>query len=139
MEIVAEHEIEVRGEDGHRLLATFIPEQGTLRLRLVNDGGGQTALLDAEEAAKLAEYLGDRIPRLEAKAGALKFTTAAGDTVVSFYPDNMGEPFREGISVSLRPAENHGSHVFMEVREAGRLQKFVADSVQLLQPVGLKP
>jgi hypothetical protein len=139
MKTIFEDEIEILGEDGNRLVATFPLDKAVLRLRLINDGSGRTVLLDAEEATKLAEFLEDRIPQLDAKTGALKFATAAGDTVISFYPDNMGEPFREGISISLRPNEDHGTHVFMETREAQRLQRFVAENlVQVLLP-GLKP
>ncbi|MGY3581977.1 hypothetical protein ACVIGB_001100 [Bradyrhizobium sp. USDA 4341] len=139
MRIVAEQEIEILGVDGHRLVATFAPDQEALRLRLVNDGSGRTVLLDAEEATRLSEFLEDRVPRGAGRPGALQFANDTSDTIVSFYADNMGEPFREGISISFRPKQDHAVHVFMENGEADRLRKFVADVAQMLQLASPKP
>lgn len=139
MKLISEQEIEIRGEEYGHVIATFMQDQGALRIRLIVDGEGYTALLDAHEASQLSDFLEASVPRRGARVNSLTFANEANDTMMSFYPDNMGEPFREGISVSLRPIHDHGAHVFMEEVEAGRFRKFASDVVQLLQASGPKP
>jgi hypothetical protein len=57
--------------------------------------------------------------------GSITFTAEDGDALRVVY-DNRGEPYREGVQLSLDKASgDYGAHLFLEDREAIALRNFL--------------
>jgi hypothetical protein len=57
--------------------------------------------------------------------GSVKFEAEDGDSLRVTY-DNRGEPYREGVQLSLDKASgDYGAHLFLEDREAMELRDFL--------------
>jgi hypothetical protein len=123
MKMVAETEIEILAENGARLFAAAGPEIEGMRLRVVRDGVSSTVEIDFDETRSLREFLDESVPSGRYRGGTLEFECDGAS--LAFYPDNMGEPYRSGITVSVR-SQPHGSNwAFVENRQAQVLKRFV--------------
>lgn len=134
MKIVDEVEIEISGEEGARLFAAAGPALDGLRLRLVRDGVSASVEIDFEEARSLRRYLDAHVPRTRhTPSDSLEFE--ALDAALVFHPDNMGEPFRAGLTASFRSSRLGCTWVFMENRQAETLKRFVDTHAPAPAPV----
>ena len=133
MKTVDETEIEILGEEGARLYATFGAAIEGMRLRIARDGVSTALELDGEETARLRDFLDERVPRGRAtRDGSLEFE--GEDASLVFYPDNMGEPYRSGLTASVRSERRGSRWIFIENRQAEMLKRFVAERAPSAAP-----
>jgi hypothetical protein len=119
VETIENREIELLGEEGARATVSFddgswYPDRAGMQMSLYNGSNSSKFYLDLEEAIQLQAMIAAQIPRRKFGGKGVTFEGRAGHSV-AFYPDNMGEPFREGMSIYHRAGDDHpGIHVFLK-------------------------
>lgn len=125
MEALRIEEIELIGEDGGRIVVSADlwatdPERAGVALKIVDCDGRAFVRLDDEEAHQLRAMIEVQIPRRKFGDKGVAFGSQDG-TTLSIRPSNMGEPFREGLQISLGREMETGVRVFIQDHEAVRL------------------
>jgi hypothetical protein len=117
-----------RGEDGNHLSVSRFDNSNSLQIHLEVDGRqGCFLFLEGDEPLRLRDLLVSLYPttrRGDRRIGdhAVRFNTPDGE-VLSFSHSNRGEPYREGVHVSLEFADyEYWGHLFLEEDEVRRLR-----------------
>jgi len=120
------------GEGGASLSLSFDSRGGDhcaeISLRVSDDLRAIEATLSRDEVtsiANLIETLYPATPMRGSKSGSLRFADEDGGALYVRY-DNRGEPYRDGVSVSLEVGDND-ANVFLESFTARSLRKTIVD------------
>lgn len=126
MKIVDMTAKEFLGEEGAHLFAEFDPQRDGVRLHIKSDGKSRTIDLDVAETARLTEAMATSDPtdRKRGREFSVRFN-GPDELTLAIYADNMGEPYRSGISVWLSSPKIHAG-LFLGAREAAEFSDFLA-------------
>lgn len=119
-----------RGEDGERITLRVSKCQSdspieACELSLECSGHYFRAVLDSHEVTGLADFLMFRYSN--ANVGSIAFEGEQGERLILRH-SNMGEPYREGVSIAVEGVEEFPDYVgpFVESFEVKRMRGFIA-------------
>ena len=118
-----------RGEDGERLILHLqhgesAADSEVVEISLECDDHHFRTSLDRSETSQLREFL--KFSYRDAKIGSVIFIGQKGEQLI-FRHSNMGEPYREGIDVSIEDVKDFPDYLgpFVESFEARRMRDFI--------------
>lgn len=123
MKIIKTVSKEFLGEEGVRLFAEFDPDREGARLSIVKGSEIATVELDTDETIRITEAVQNCVDDGGRGRNAVHLD-GSDEVSFSIYGDNMGEPYRTGISLWLRSPDTHAG-VFLEMYEVRSFSTFL--------------